>query len=103
MEFIRIYHNVHHSFSDSTSVDTARDIENNTQFQCFRTGACYNFYINGKVIENNQPLHYIFTSRDKFYGTLGALVFELEFQKQQSGVYTIVQNPNKSLMIGVIS
>ena len=100
MEFRRISRDI--AFTHSISEDTARKIQRDTEYTCIRSGACYKFYKNGKLVENNQSMHNLFYCEGKYYGTLGAIVFEIRFPKneQPCSKYTLIQNPNGPLMIG---
>ena len=55
-------------------------------------------------MENNQPMHYLFVIKDKFYGKLGAVLFEIVFSRvtQEISKYAFILNPNETIMLGQI-
>ena len=100
MEFRRISRDI--EFTHSMSEVTAKKIQRDAGYTCIRSGACYEFYKNGKLVENNQSMHNLCYCEGNYYGTLGAIVFEIRLSKieQQCSKYTVIRNPNGSLMIG---
>lgn len=102
MEFRRLSSDINFRFSENNSKEVATKIHIETEYKCIQHGACYNFYKDGRLVENNQPMHYLCMNKDKFYGQLGALLFEIVFLKitQETSKYAFILNPNETIMLG---
>ena len=88
-------------FDESTSLVAVNILkERYIEFQ--KTGACYLCYIDNRLIPNNHYFHYLLFQKDKFYGKLGASVYEILINDntQQSNNCVLIQNPDK-LSIGI--